>query len=269
MPVTLLSDNSEAGQKWDAGSSGWGIVTDKAYSPTHAAHAPEFGSPMLIYGPFNLSAATAATLTFELWYDAPTITFPPSATTCGAFLIGYSTDGSEFTFPTQWSGSTDQAWQRMQVDLGSWYEQVSQSTTSLLGDARVWLALSSSVTSTFASTTEGSYVDDLSLSATIPDTTGPVCAARNATVRRGKTCRLYFKVHDALSQKVTRVLTITTRSGALKKRWSWGYGANSASWRSVSYTCKLARGSYRIRVSGKDLAGNAQSVLGKAWLYVK
>jgi hypothetical protein len=365
-PVPLLSDTFESGQTWDAGSTGWSIVTPAASfspipSPTHAAYAPEFGSPMLVYGPFDLSQATAATLTFELWYDSPSLVTSPY-TYCGAFLIGYSTDGSDFTFPTQWSGSTGQAWQQEQVDLNSWYDQGSQSTVSLLGDSRVWIALSSSVTQpTWASSTEGSYVDDISLTATIPDSTppvttvsgcdanwhrtpvtltfsatdnsggsgvdyteystdggsawtqgdsltilapanhsgdgvhtvlyksvdnagnwetakscqvkidtrGPACAARSVTVVRGRTCRLSFKVHDALSPKVTREVTITTRSGAVKKRWSWGYGTNSASWHSFSYKCALPKGSYRIVVSGKDLASNVQSVLGKAWLYVK
>ena len=99
VPVTFLYDNFEGGQRWDPGSSGWMITTDQAYSPSHSAHAAEYGSPMLIYGPFDLSQATAATISFELWYDSPTLTSPPSSTTCGAFLIGYSTDGSHFTLP--------------------------------------------------------------------------------------------------------------------------------------------------------------------------
>jgi len=95
-----------------------------------------------------------------------------------------------------------------------------------------------------------------------------VCAAKNATVKHGKVCRLYFKVHDALSSKVTNMLTITTKSGVVKKRWSWGYGQNFNGWWWMPYTCRLARGTYYIRVYGKDLAGNAQSVIGKAVLRV-
>jgi hypothetical protein len=95
-----------------------------------------------------------------------------------------------------------------------------------------------------------------------------VCAAQNATVKRGKTCRLYFKVHDRLSPKVTNVLVIQTKSGVVKKRFSWGYGENFAGWWRTSYTCRLPRGTYLIRVYGKDRAGNAQSVIGKARLRV-
>ena len=101
------------------------------------------------------------------------------------------------------------------------------------------------------------------------DTLGPVCAARSVTVGRGRACRLYFKVHDTLSPRVTRILTITTRSGVVEKRWSWGYATNFAGWWSLRYTCKLARGTYLIRVCGKDLAGNPQSLIGRAYLRVR
>ena len=201
-PVTLLSDDFESGQHWDAGFSGWNIVTpdasfDPLPSPTHAAYAAEFGSPMLVYGPFDLSHATAATLSFELWYDSPSLVISPY-TQCGAFLIGYSTNGSDFAFPTQWSGSTDQSWQQMQVDLSSWYDQTSQSTISLLGDPQVWIALSSSVTSpTWANSTEGSYVDDLSLTATIPDTTPPTTTVSGCDANWHRTpVTLHFSATD-------------------------------------------------------------------------
>ena len=101
------------------------------------------------------------------------------------------------------------------------------------------------------------------------DTAGPACAAKNVTVKHGKACRLYFRVHDSLSSKVTNVLTITTKSGHVKKHWSWGYGENFAGWWWMPYTCRLPKGTYYIRVYGKDLAGNAQSVVGKAYLHVK
>ena len=101
------------------------------------------------------------------------------------------------------------------------------------------------------------------------DTVGPVCAAQNVIVKHSKACWLYFKVHDRLSPKVTNTLTIAKRSGAVKKRWSWNYGKNIAGWWRTKYTCRLPRGTYTIRVYGKDLAGNAQSVIGHGRLRVK
>lgn len=100
------------------------------------------------------------------------------------------------------------------------------------------------------------------------DTLGPVCAAQNATVKYGKSCRIYFKVHDKLSRQVTNVVTITTKSGRVLKRSSRGYGENLAGWWWIKQTCRLPQGTYYIRVYGKDLADNGHSVVGKARLRV-
>ena len=98
---------------------------------------------------------------------------------------------------------------------------------------------------------------------------GPVCAAKNATVRRGATCKLYFKVYDAQSAEVTTQLDITTRSGVVVMRRSWGYDESLDGWWSTKYTCRLPKGMYRIVVTGEDLAGNSASVVGRATLRVK
>jgi hypothetical protein len=101
------------------------------------------------------------------------------------------------------------------------------------------------------------------------DTLGPVCAAKNTSVRRGYSCRLYFQVHDALSSKVTATVTVATRSGIVKKRWSWGYSKDHSGSRWTTYRCRLPKGTYLIRVTGKDLAGNRQGRIGTAYLHVK
>lgn len=112
----------------------------------------------------------------------------------------------------------------------------------------------------------GSY--SVTYSITSGDTVGPRCAAKNVTVKRGRTCKLYLRVHDALSAKVTRRLVIQTKSGKIKMRWSSGYGESYNGWRSVKYRCRLPKGNYRIVVTGQDLAGNKASVVGKATLRV-
>lgn len=168
---TLLSDDYEGAVKWNSNSSGWAISTTRAYGGTYSAHAPSSNNNLMIYGPFDLSAATAATLSFQLWYYAPKASFPPGTpNTAGAFLVGYSTNGSSYTFPYQWSGSTSGEWWLTEFDLGRW---------SLLGQPEVRIALGTSVLAG-ALYSEGAYVDDLSLTATIPDTTPPTTAATGA-----------------------------------------------------------------------------------------
>ncbi|MEI6725913.1 MAG: IPT/TIG domain-containing protein [Actinomycetes bacterium] len=101
------------------------------------------------------------------------------------------------------------------------------------------------------------------------DTVGPVCAAKNATVRHNGTVKLYFRVYDAQSAKVMKQLVIATPSGVVKQKWTWGYRESYDGWWSVPYTCRLTRGSYEILVTGKDLAGNSASKVGRATLTVK
>ena len=103
------------------------------------------------------------------------------------------------------------------------------------------------------------------------DTLGPSCSATNVSVKRNHTCRLLFTVADNASPKVACTVVVTTRSGAVKKRWSWGYdkvAPKGSSW-STGYRCTLAKGAYIISVYGHDLAHNTQNVVGKASLRVK
>ena len=101
------------------------------------------------------------------------------------------------------------------------------------------------------------------------DTVGPVCAAKNASARRNGTVKICFRVHDALSAQVTMRVVIAARFGAVLRKWTRDYGENYDGWWYVSYQCKLKPGSYGILVSGKDLAGNSASKVGKATLTVK
>jgi hypothetical protein len=102
------------------------------------------------------------------------------------------------------------------------------------------------------------------------DTLGPRCAAKDVSVRRNHFCKLRFAVTDNLSPQVTCTLVITRKSGAVTKRWSWGVDKVTSRdcWWSTGYRCALAKGTYFVRVYGKDLAGNSQSVVGKAHLRV-
>jgi hypothetical protein len=149
------------------------------------------------------------------------------------------------------------------VDDGSWDPGTSVIITTPASHAN-----DGTHTIRYSSTDNNGNAEPIQTCQVKIDTRGAVCAAKNATVKRGKSCRLYFKVHDALSPKVTNDLTITTKSGHVKKRWSHGYGQNFAGWWWIPYKCGLPRGTYYIRVYGKDLAGSSQSVVGRAVLRV-
>ena len=167
---TLLSDDYEGAVKWNTNSSGWALSTTRVYGGTYSAHAPsQIGtSPMMAYGPFDLMNATSAELDFELWYSAPTAA--GSATKYGSFCVGYSTDGSSYTYPYQWSGSTSGEWWPTEFALGDW---------PVLGEQQVWIGFKTTQWNASAYS-EGAYVDDLSLTATVPDTTPPTTTATGA-----------------------------------------------------------------------------------------
>jgi subtilisin family serine protease len=100
------------------------------------------------------------------------------------------------------------------------------------------------------------------------DTVGPVYKAKSASVVSGRICRLDYFVGDSLSPKATTVLRILTRDGKVKKTFRWGLRTVNV-WRFTAWRCPLPRGTYGIVVTGRDLAGNPQSVSGSATLRVQ
>jgi hypothetical protein len=78
-------------------------------------------------------------------------------------------------------------------------------------------------------------------------------------------------VRDSLSPQATCVLRIKTARGKTVKTFTWGYDdvRPAGKWWYTNYRCTLKKGTYRIFVTGKDLAGNNQSKVGKAKLVVR
>lgn len=89
------------------------------------------------------------------------------------------------------------------------------------------------------------------------DTTKPVTRAyRNVSVLRGHSVTMRYRVND-LTPKAAVTIRIY-RSGVLKKTLSLGQRDTNA-WRTHTWTCALARGTYVWKVLATDLAGNPQS----------
>ena len=170
--VTLFSDDFEGAWGWWPAStpSGWFLTTYRSDGGTHSAHASSGvgASAMMDRGPFDLSNATGATLDFDLWYYAPQYIYGgPYSGASGTFDVGYSLNGSLFYFPVQWAGDTGGSWAPMQWDM-----------SGLCGQPQVWIAFGvSNASSMYAGHSEGPYVDNVTLSATFPDTTPPTTTA--------------------------------------------------------------------------------------------
>jgi len=100
------------------------------------------------------------------------------------------------------------------------------------------------------------------------DTVGPrTYAYSKVTVRRGRTARLTYKISDSLSDRCTVEIRIY-RSGVKKKTLSLGWRA-PGSWRTATFTCALAPGTYTWKVYARDRVGNVQrSPIGAKTLVV-
>ena len=99
------------------------------------------------------------------------------------------------------------------------------------------------------------------------DMTPPVTKAPYAaTVLRGATAKLRYRVNDALSPKATVTIKIKTLAGAPVKTLSLGKHVTGKPL-TASFRCNLPKKKYRFEVYAKDLAGNLQK-LPAGWNYL-
>ena len=101
------------------------------------------------------------------------------------------------------------------------------------------------------------------------DVAGLAFRTKNVTVRHGATCRIPFAIRSSESAPVIVRFAIMTKSGGVKKSWSRRYYNNLNDWRWTKYACRLRRGTYRIAVTGRDLAGNHAAAPVQARLVVR
>jgi hypothetical protein len=94
------------------------------------------------------------------------------------------------------------------------------------------------------------------------DTGAPVpSAVRNASVKRGKTATLRYRVTDALSPTCRVTIKILNAGGRVVKTFKLG-GKAAGSGLAMSFRCTLPKGRYSWRVYATDLAGNTQAKPG-------
>jgi hypothetical protein len=129
--------------------SGWAIGggTNGARLPCGSGY-PNDAESWMVAGPFDLTGAAAANLSFKLWLN--------SELDYDGICRMASLDGHDF-YGTCTSGSTG-GWENKTLDLADVPE-----LGSLLGRPRVWIALAFSSDESF-SLPEGAYVDDIVLS---------------------------------------------------------------------------------------------------------
>jgi hypothetical protein len=256
--VAYAQYSLDGGATWTQGSS----VTIAA--PT--SHSND-GAHTVLYcsvdNAGNLEAAKSCQVMIDT--QSPTTTLVPA----NGYEVGYWNNvpcGLTFTAV---DGGSGLALTQIKLDSGAWTTWSSGTTYTLPAPADHsndgWHTISYRSLDNVGNL-ESTQTAELGI-----DTLGPVGYARSVGVKRNHTCTLWFVLRDNISSQVTSVLVITSRSGVVKKRWSWGYDTvpRQGVWWTHKYKCTLAKGIYLIRVYGKDLALNMQSVVGKAYLRVK
>lgn len=101
------------------------------------------------------------------------------------------------------------------------------------------------------------------------DRVGPDVTAKSASVKRGALAKVNFAVADNVSPTIRFTAKIATRSGMLKKSISSSGWVESNHWWRWTFSCTLPKGSYKIRVTALDRAGNKQRSIGTGTLTVK
>ena len=98
------------------------------------------------------------------------------------------------------------------------------------------------------------------------DTTRPKPAALGASVKRGSTAKLRYRIAD-YSPCTVKIAVKNARGKTVKTLTI--RGARPMGWRAASFRCKLAKGKYRFYVTATDSVGYKQTKAAVAKLVVK
>jgi len=218
--AVLLDDDFEGAfpGPWEllsADDTAWGTVTNRSVSPTHSVYcagggdAAPVGGPYqnslqtwMVYGPFSLADATAASLDFQLWMK----TEPASGGNFYDYVFyGVSTNGTNFS-GRQTAGNSN-GWGAASLDFSE--------VAGTLGASEVWFAFV--FVSDTSVTDEGVYIDDVELNVTTSSPCALTCSASApATATAGA------------SVAFNGSATATNCSQAPAFSWTFGDGASSA-----------------------------------------
>ena len=102
------------------------------------------------------------------------------------------------------------------------------------------------------------------------DTHGPtIRVPAAASVKRGATASIGYRVTDNLSPRVAVTIRLLNKHGNIVKVFMVGKARTGTALHHLRFVCKLKTGSYKVRVWATDLAGNHQVKVGANTLTVK
>jgi hypothetical protein len=206
--------------------------------------------------------------------------FPPGVSSAGALLLPVV---AETTDPTVTIGGADTAWHNAPValtfsatDSQSGVQKVQYQSPPTVAAWTDGTAYTVPVTTQGAIAVSAQALDWCNrvgtASATVNiDTTKPETAALgNVSVKKGKTAKLKYRITEpaGLSPSAKVVIKIKRGNGTTAKTITINSAQTNAQ-QSYSFTCNLAKGTYKWYVYATDLAGNTQENVARATLTVK
>jgi len=205
---------------------------------------------------------------------------PPGTSSLGALLLPVV---AETTDPTVSISGADTAWHNAPVALTFSATDGQSGVQKLQYQSPPTVATWTEGTAyTVPVTTQGAIVVSAqaldwcnrvgTASATVNiDTTKPGTAALgNVSVKKGKTAKLKYRITEptGLSPSAKVVIKIKRSDGSTAKTATISSAPTNAE-QTHSFTCNLAKGTYKWYVYATDLAGNTQENVAKASLKVK
>jgi len=205
---------------------------------------------------------------------------PPGTSSLGALLLPVA---AETTDPTVTISGADTAWHNSPVALTFSATDGQSGVQKLQYQAPPVVATWTDGTAyTVPVTTQGAIAVSAqaldwcnrvgTASATVNiDTTQPGTAALgDVSVKKGKTAKLKYRITEpaGLSPSAKVVIKIKRSDGSTAKTTTINSAPTNVQ-QSYSFTCNLAKGSYKWYVYATDLAGNTQENVAKASLKVK
>jgi hypothetical protein len=186
----------------------------------------------------------------------------PPTTTASGYDAKWHRKAVTVTFVATDAGGSGVDYTEYKVDSGSWTHRTSVTILAPAGGGN-----DGAHTIYYRSADNAGNIEAQKSCQVNIDTVGPVCTAKNASVKKGKRCTLHFAVYDVTSPQVQFTVKVKTSSGVTKKTVTstWTSANSGFRW---WFTCTLKKGTYRYYVYAKDMAGNSQSVAASAKLKV-
>jgi hypothetical protein len=173
---TILSDGFESGMtNWTlSGTRQWGSTTYRAQAGSYSAYCVQSTTPApgpypgtndsrMVYGPFDLSDATAARVVFDEWWSLG-----------AGDGIYYLTSVNGSNYYGEGYGGSSGGWYHNSIDLSNVPVAGGGVRGSRLGQSQVWLMIR--FTSDASGSGEGAYVDNVVISKDYVGPNDPVIA---------------------------------------------------------------------------------------------